>query len=75
MKHCEICGAPFQAKHEYARLCSITCRTRAYRALQAAAVGLLRRTTAAIQAGADGPVLDALAREAPRILGDVGDDV
>lgn len=69
-KHCEVCGARFQAKRDDARLCSITCRTRAHRARQAAAVDLLRRQAAAIQSGADAPVLASLAREARRILGD-----
>lgn len=73
MKRCEQCGAPFPAKRQDARLCSITCRTRAHRARQAAAVDLLRRTTSAIQSGADGTVLAALAREAARILGDADD--
>jgi predicted nucleic acid-binding Zn ribbon protein len=73
VKDCEICGAAFPARRASARLCSVTCRTRAYRARQAAAIDLLRRTTAAIQDGADAVVLASLAREAARILGDADD--
>jgi predicted nucleic acid-binding Zn ribbon protein len=69
-RRCSVCGSPFQAKRDDARLCSITCRTRAHRARQAAAVDLLRRQTEAITSGADPAILATLARDARRLLGD-----
>lgn len=73
---CPICSAPLRGAQ---KTCSDRCRQRRARAARAerlAAVrDLLDRQTAALASGADPGAVAALAREARRILGDVGGPV
>lgn len=66
---CPVCGAPVTGNR---LTCSSRCRQRKSRATRAAVLDnvqdLLDQHTAALAAGADPVVLEALAREARRLL-------
>jgi hypothetical protein len=71
MHACAHCHHPFEGRAD-ARFCSSACRSASARELSAArlaaAKSLLIRQTRAILDGADRATLDAIAREAERIL-------
>lgn len=71
-KHCERCGAYYDAAHATSRFCSGTCRQANHREKQIRqlrlAKELLAEQTAAIEAGADLSVLMEIHRRTRRLM-------
>lgn len=73
-KHCEHCGIYYDAYLDRSRYCSGPCRVKANREKHTRDMKILKEIlaeqTAAIEAGADTPVLLEIYRRAKRLLSD-----